>query len=371
MDSGVIYRNPDPGHRHVAAFFPHPLELPNGEFICAYNRGAALYATDLNFFLARSSDRGKTWSENYTIISRTDDNRHYSYHDPFLSQMRDGTLLLAAFRADRSDPEQPMFNEQTGGLLWVEPIILRSSDGGRNWTIPQRVALPDGIVATPATSIIELHDGRWFWTFDEWNDFDDASPYQPRSLGFFSDDQGLTWDSMLAYADGAADGKGFWHGKPIMLEDRRLLTMYWAADMRSGANLPNHMCISDESARQWTTPEPTNLPGQTNAVVALGDGMLCSVYTLREAERPGIMAALSVDGGWTWKLDQQVCLWDATGRDRLGVAALDTYPRSHDTIAFGAPAAFRTANGDVYAAWWCMEAGIVHNRWARLRIGSL
>ena len=38
---------------------------------------------------------------------------------------------------------------------------------------------------------------------------------------------------------------------------------------------------------------PYEVPGQTNALVDLGDGRLCAVYTWREAGRPGIMAALS------------------------------------------------------------------------------
>jgi hypothetical protein len=176
---------------------------------------------------------------------------------------------------------------------------------------------------------------------------------------------------MIVYADGAAKGRGFWHGRPIVLADGRLLTLYWAADMRSGANLPNHVCFSDRRARQWSDPAPSNLPGQTNAVVELGEGRLCAVYTLRESEQPGIMAATSEDGGRTWDLDRQLRLWDATGRARLGIESLDTYPRSHDTIAFGAPSALRLRDGDVYAAWWCMEAALVHVRWARLRIAQL
>jgi sialidase-1 len=368
VDSGVIYRNPDPGHRYIAALFPHPLELPGGEFICAYNRGSALYATDLTFFLARSADGGRTWPSHDMLSDRSHDDWPYSYHDPFLSRMRDGTLVIGAFRADRSDPDRPMFNERTGGLLKVEPILLRSTDDGRTWSAPEPVSLPDGTVATPAAAIIELSDGRWFWPFDQWKDFDDEAPYQPRTLGFFSDDQGGTWGDMIAYADGAAAGKGFWHGKPIVLDNGRLLTLYWAADMRTGANLANHLCFGDASARRWSDPVPTNLPGQTSALVDLGSGQLCIVYTWREAEQPGIMAALSEDGGRIWDLDGQARLWDATGRDRLGVESLDTYPRSHDTIAFGAPAAARASDGEVYAAWWCMEAAIVHIRWARLRV---
>lgn len=368
LDSGVIYRNPDPGHRHISALFPHPWELPSGELICAYNRGSALYATDLAFFIARSSDDGKTWTDHQPIVDQSRDDRPYSYHDPFLSRMSDGELLIGAFRSDRSDRDKPMFNEHTGGLREVEVILLRSHDEGRTWSTPEVVALPDGIVATPATAIIELADGRWFWPFDQWKGFDEEGPYQPRTLGFFSSDRGRSWSAPIAYADGAAEGKGFWHGKPIVLRNGQLQTMYWAADMTTGANLTNHVCRADASASTWGEPQATNVSGQTNAVVELADGHQCIVYTDREGARPGIFAACSTDGGLTWQLDQQVQLWDATERDRLGVVSLDTYPRSHDTIAFGAPEARPLANGDVLAAWWCMEAAIVHVRWARLRL---
>jgi hypothetical protein len=187
-----------------------------------------------------------------------------------------------------------MVNERTSGLIKNEPILLRSTDDGRSWNAPEPVALPERIVATAATAIIELDDGRWFWPFDQWKEFDDERPYQPRTLGFFSRDQGRSWGAMIVCADGAAAHQGFCHGRPIVLADGRLLTLYWAADMCSGANLPNHVCISGSSARGWSHPAPTNL--QTNSVVELGDGRLCAVYTLRESERPGMLAALSEDG---------------------------------------------------------------------------
>ena len=98
VDNGVMYRNPDPGHRHISALFPHPLELPKGELICAYNRGSALYAADLTFYLARSADGGSTWPGHSLIHDHAQDDRPYSYHDPFLSRMRDGTLLIGGDR---------------------------------------------------------------------------------------------------------------------------------------------------------------------------------------------------------------------------------------------------------------------------------
>ena len=95
---------------------------------------------------------------------------------------------------------------------------------------------------------------------------------------------------------------------------------------------------------------------------------MLNVYTRRDGPQPGFFAALSDDEGRTWDVDNQVCVWDATGRDKLGVEAPDTYPRSHDTIAFGAPRAIRLADGDVLATYWCTEMSLTHVRCARLRV---
>ena len=106
-NSGVIYRNPNPGYTYIFAAFSHPIQLSEQELICAYNRGQALYATDLTFYLARSTDGGITWREHTLMTDRAQDDKPYSYHDPFLSRLADGTLLIATFRVDRSDQKSP------------------------------------------------------------------------------------------------------------------------------------------------------------------------------------------------------------------------------------------------------------------------
>jgi hypothetical protein len=110
------------------------------------------------------------------------------------------------------------------------------------------------------------------------------------------------------------------------------------------------------------------MPGQTNDVADLGDGRFVGFFTVRESAQPGFRAVLSEDWGKTWDLDNQIVVWDASGRDRLGVSAPDSYPRSHDTIAFGAPTASRLLDGDVLVSFWCTEMSITHVRYARLRV---
>lgn len=377
IDSGILYINPDPAHYHVFASHAHPVQLAEQEWLATFSRGDGMYAANQNIALTRSHDGGVTWQLQGFLYDKRGDDRPYSYHDGFLSRLRDGTLLVLAFRADRTEPDRPMFSP-SGGLIENEPVFFISHDDGHSWQGPHLIPLPTGIsgrpVATPASTITELADGCWLATFDQWHSYQDDRPYQPIMLAMTSADRGQTWSELRIMADGAPLGKGFWHGKTLRLHDDRLFTLYWAADMtqpdRGPVNLPIHYAISDAKAERWPMPQPTNLPGQTNWAAQLPDGRLAAIYTLREAEQPGFLVALSHDLGQSWDLANQVRVWDATGWTHLGISSPDKYPRSHDTIAFGAPTLTTTAAGDLYASWWCTYASITHIRWARLRVKS-
>ena len=371
LDAGIIYVNPDPAYRHVFASHPHPVQLSADEFVCTYECWAALYTVDSAIAVLRSHDGGVTWNEEGSLHYPAHDDHPYSYHDGIPTLMRDGALVVLAFRVDRTDQDRPLFGP-SGGLVEVEPILFVSNDGGRTWSEPLAVRLPPGMVATPASAIVELADGAWLATFDVWHRFDDPTPYRPRMVAVRSEDGGRTWGGPVNVATSSADGKGFWHGKTIRRADGSLYTMLWAADLtdpeRGPVNLPIHVALADPAARSWSVPEATTIPGQTNCPAELPDGRLAAVYTAREGDRPGIRALLSVDGDRTWDVEGQVQLWDASGWTHIGFSVPDKYPHSHDTIAFGAPTLLTTLDGDLYASWWCTHASLTHLRWARLRV---
>lgn len=370
INSGPIYRNPDPGYRHETALFSHIVSLGGDELLCLYNQGEAMYATDLTFWQARSTDGGITWRDHHPITDRSLDDRPYSYHSPFVSRMRDGLLVIISFRVDRTDPQRPIFNEATGGLTKQEVILMRSADNGRSWSAPEIVEVPSEMVITPSSAIVVLANGRWFLAHDQWHAFDDLGPYKPRTVGFFSDDQGKSWHAPISFADGEAIGKGFWHGRVMRLTDDRLFALFWSAAMAENGmgDLPLHRIFGSPDGQSWTMPEQTNLPGQTNSVVDLGNGRMVAIYTIREAKKPGFRVVASEDWGLTWDVENQIQIWDATGRERLGVDAPEAYPRSHDTIAYGAPTANLLPNGNIIFSFWCTEMSITHIRYALVQI---
>ena len=369
VSEGPIYRNPNPGYGSISAFFSHLVQLSDREVLCTYNRGGAMYATDLAFYAARSTDGGASWPEQTRMDDGSADDGPYSYHDPMLACLSDGTLVVTGFRVDRSDPDRPIFNDQTSGICALELVQLRSADRGRSWSRPVPMTVPDDLIVTPSSVVIELADGRWFLPCDRWHAFDSHRPYRPQVLGLFSADHGGTWSSPVVIADTNSDNKGFWHGQVFRRQDNRLFTLFWTALMESDiANQPLHRCVGSTDATRWSNPEPTNLPGQTNCAVDLGNSRMLDFYSRREGSQPGFFAVCSDDDGRTWDLENQICVWDASGRDKLGVEAPDTYPRSHDTIAFGAPRIIRLTDGDLLATYWCTEMSLTQVRCARLRV---
>ena len=381
LNDGPIYRNPNPGYGYVGAFFSSLVQLSDHEILCTYNRATGMYATNMTFYSARSTDGGESWSEQSLVHDRSSDRlqispkafRHiaYSYHDPMLARLGDGTLIITAFRIDRDEPDRPVFNEETGGICEFELVILRSTDKGRTWSRPEQMTVPDDLILTPSSGVIEVKDGRWFLPFDRWHAFDSQQPYRPQVMGLFSSDHGGTWSDPVVIADTNVENKGFWHGQVLRMSDGRLFTMFWTALMKDGINSqPLHRCIGSPDGSEWSEPEPTNLLGQTNHAVDLGEGWMLEFYSSRDGAQPGFFAGLSSDEGRTWDLENHVCVWDATGRDKLGVEVSDTYPRSHDTIAFGAPRAIRLTDGDVLVTYWCTEMSVTHVRCARLRVSK-
>jgi len=180
LDEGVIYRNPEPGFKAECAFLPNVVPLDRDEVICVYRIGQAFYSTDGTLNVARSTDGGRTWSQEGRVWDVANDDRPYSYSAPHTFRLSDGTLVLNAFRLDYSDP-RPQFNPDTGGIRKSEKIILFSDDDGRSWTPPRVMDLPFDSEPDTPSSIIELNDGRWWLGLEFWKRWDDLSPSTSRA----------------------------------------------------------------------------------------------------------------------------------------------------------------------------------------------
>lgn len=365
----IIYRNPTPGYAAVAAVTSYLLPIAGSEVLAFYRKGQAFYSVDGVLTVARSTDGGATWTEEGAVWRPEDDDRPYSYSAPHCLRRRDGTLMLTAKRWDRSNPERPIFNPDTGGIARSEELLFTSTDTGRTWSPPSVLDLPEtgGVIDIPS-QLIELDNGRLWMPCEVWKTWDDTSPLHIKGFGLFSDDGGKKWIDRVDFPSAGDPEKMYSHSRYTKMLDGRIGALQWTQSIGGQENYNLHWVESNTDATEWTMPAPTSLPGQTSWAADLGDGLVAAVFSRREGAHPGVLAVLSHDGGLTWDTEHEVLVWDAVGQEFLGVEHKPEYPRSHDNIAFGKPGLARLDDGSVSATWWCTQACVTHVRCARLSV---
>ena len=368
LSEGVLYRNPMPGYKAECAYLPNVVPLSDRELLCFYRIGSAFYSEDGHLAKLRSVDGGKTWVTEGWVWDPANDDVPYSYSAPHGTRLRDGTLILVASRKDCSEPGQPDFNPETGGLRSREAVLLRSTDDGRTWSAPERLDLPGSGLADMPSQIIELDSGRWFLACELWKGWSDTRPLHIKGFALFSDDRGKTWTGRINFPSASDAQKMYSHSRYTQMLDGRVAALQWTQAAGTLDSLDLHLTISDETGTRWRVPQPTGIMGQTSWMADLGDGLLVAVYSRREGMRPGVFVVHSEDMGKTWDLEHQVMVWDAVGQEFLGVVHKPSYPASHDNIAFGKPNIARLSGGKVICSWWCTQACVTHARFARLAV---
>jgi len=231
----------------------------------------------------RSSDSGRTWSKPFTIIDhQLDDGPHA------LLTCRDGTVLCfgavqASWYGYRQAPQR--FQGDIDGLN-TKQFVLRSTDGGRNWSDPVWLDSPgDFYERAHGGRPLELEDGGILW----------ATYYQQSGAKYLrgairrSDDSGRTWQvvSTIERADNSIDEPGI-----AQLQDGRLM-LVTRPDGAVFHSADGGSTWSDSGSR--IVPEPTFKAPQ---LIVLKDGTIVVVATWRN-----LRIWISTDAGLTWTDD--------------------------------------------------------------------
>ena len=137
--TGLVYRNPAPHLRSAVAYHPS-LSLGNGnELIATFDLGEAIESLDYHTVLSRSLDGGATWNLERRVL---DAPPARTSHTIRTSRLPDGSMvgLVAIFHRD--NPDTGLLNRATFGFVPMDLQLIRSSDGGRSWSRPERTGVP-------------------------------------------------------------------------------------------------------------------------------------------------------------------------------------------------------------------------------------
>jgi sialidase-1 len=336
--------------------FPQVVELPNGDLIASYSNAGGQFVTGGTDW-SRSTDGGRTWQGEGTILAATSEPESTNFLKPSIS--RDGRTIYAyGSRLRRST------HDGFGGRP-TEAIFVTSIDGGRTWSEPAVIPMPTDRLEI-SHGILVLESGRLLAP---------AATIEPARYGeqvvvAISDDGGRTWPRHAVAMQDPGGTYGFLEQKLAELSPGRVIASAWTSTLAEMNDTTNSYAISEDGGLTWSAPRAIGTRGQTLSVVPLGataGDLVMLLYNRRYGEQ-GIVMAIARMTDRDWPIEFEALLFDARGRRAAperenGVAEMLDFK-------FGFPTAIRLRDGSYLASWWSVEdaSGRSGVRWAKLQV---
>ena len=277
-----------------------------------------------------SPDGGQTWEEHGPLCDI--DGQENKGFAPSLLRLGSGGIGL-------------IYSDFTDGAWWARLVFRRSDDEGKTWSEPIPISEPHvavpvlhdaAIVTTSGRIVLPVYCAAGRGDFvphkdavgtsvalrdDDW-ELVGSHAYEPSpelSWVYYSDDEGKTWHrnangQMLVTLD--YSGQGHWTcSEPVAVEyaPNHLLMLY-----RTELGCLFQSWSSDDGTN-WTQPRPTRLsadqspaalkriPGTNDLLVVWNQSSGDEI--VRGIQRHRLSAAISQDGGATWKFHRNlVCI---------------------------------------------------------------
>lgn len=348
----IIYENPLPQLRSRQAAFPNICQLPDGSLLAAYVIGEAFESVDCTSYTSRSTDGGKTWSAPKMMFDRAQFGRPFS-DSCKVTVLPDGRILALGYAYFRDNPELPVGNPATGGLLDDFVFYSVSDDNGETWSRLSMIDCAWGPHVEASAPLYVLHDGTWITPitgFPAW-DGTMTGPMAGRALR--SCDQGKTWsdDAVCMIFD---DPVTCYEQRMCQLASGALICIGWNENTITGQRLNNHFTVSYDNGITWSKPIPTGIQGQASSVCAIGGEKLLALHAVRrDTDRPGIYGCIVDFSDRTWNTLEQVCLWEPA----VPMVKDTKMAEIFSFLKFGQPGATVLADGSVVMSFWYAQDG--------------
>ena len=173
------------------AAFTGLTQTSDGALLCSFKVGPAKLSAGDNIHIVRSTDAGRTWQPISTGFPTAFAGTPGSFTSAYLFEREPGKLLASLVWVDRSNPELPLANPETMGLLPMKCLAAESENGGATWGPLREVSLAPHRGNALTCEIIRLDDARCVLPYESWKDWDDLEGEQAARVRA-SEDNGKT-----------------------------------------------------------------------------------------------------------------------------------------------------------------------------------
>ena len=349
----IVYENPFPQLRSRQSAFPFVCELKNGDLAVVYCIGEAFESVDNIVYISFSKDEGATWSEPRQMLDFSREGMPISNCAKAVS-LPDGRMVAVGYAFYRGNPELPLGNPETGGLLDDFVFWSVSEDDGKTWSEPEKIECAWGHHVEASAPITVLADGTWITPITGFPDWEGKSHGRMCGRALRSEDEGKTWndDSVCMEFDG--DNVTCYEQRFCQLESGTIINIGWNENVETGERYENHYTASFDNGRTWTKPQSTGIMGQASSVCAIGGEKLLALHAIRrDTDRPGIYGCIVDFSEKKWNIIEKTLIWEPLTpmvKDK-NMAEIFSF------LKFGQPGAIRLSDGDVMMSHWFAEQG--------------
>lgn len=371
---GLIYDASSRPPQERIAFFTSLCPLQSGKLLAGYQRGPAKQAPTGTIGLHRSLDQGKTWSEIPFQFETRIEGIPGSPGTAELVEAEPGRLLLFCTWFDRSDPERPLFDPVTEGILRSRQLLAISNDEGETWSDWSVIPTP-GLAGCAATGpAVRWPGGLIAFPFESFKEFDDPTPARHAAWVLLTRDGGRSFSSPVLLAQDPDQRVYYWDQRLAPTDvSGEFVALFWTHDLRAQKDLNVHFRHAriEEGHIVGGSIHATSIPGQIAAPVWHEDGRIFAFVVDRS--RPGTLTLwTSFDGGETWPDEHRLVIHEHDEQARLSQGQEDIdfkqYWEDMGKWSFGHPAARLLSENKLLLAYYAGTPDRMSIHWARVTI---
>ena len=383
-ETGLVYDAEAQSQSRCVAAFTALCELASDTVLCSFSVGPSKHDVTSTVKICRSRDGSRTWQV-LPFEFRTElDGVPGSLGAGEMVEVEPGRLAMFTTWFDRSDPERPLFDPETEGILRSKQLVAFSSDEDETWSDWTEVPTP-GLTGCAGTGpVLKWPDGTVGYPFESYKEFDDPAPSRHAAWLLLSRDGCRTFDEPLLVAQHPEHSVYYWDQR-LCLDNKTggYMGLFWTHDLVAKQDLPVHIRHADirlhddklGGADFEASPiTATTIPGQIAAPLLLDDGSADGGRLLAfvvDRDTPGTMKLWqSFDGGRTWPPSDALVVYTHDERAAIsqGKDAIDfgEYWEDMAKWSFGHPAIRRLGDGQILTAFYAGSPQCMSIHWARI-----
>ena len=362
IETNIIYENPLPQLRSRQSFFPSLCQRQDGVLAAVFAMGEAFESVDSTSYISFSDDGGKNWTAPQKMFSGcggalTDYCK--------ATALPDGRMIAMGYAYYRDDPEKPIGNPKTGGLLDDFVFYAISEDGGSTWGPMYPIPCAWGPHVEAFAPLTVLQNGDWITPVTGFPDWEGNHHGKVCGRALRSRDQGKTWDDTAVCMDFGDKQITCYEQRMCQLASGAVVCIGWNEDMTTGQRLENHYTVSYDNGQTWAKPRSTGILGQASSVCALGGEKLLALHAVRrDTDRPGIYGYVVDFSDGNWNVVDSALVWEPET-----IPVKDTkMAEIFSYLKFGQPGAIRLADGDILMSHWFAREGQYKTAATRIRL---